>query len=362
MPRLASLIAGWTTIAAAAVGLTGAAAAQSEPFYAGKTLRVIVGLQSGGSADAFVRGFTGHLRKHLPGNPNVIIQNVTGAGGNAAINYLAERADKDGLTILFSPYHPLAQAFAGAGFRARYDDFELLGGVGDIRVNYVRTDAVPGGVRQPKDIMKADTMIVGALSGTDFSGTLSVLSLKVLGVNHRVVLGYRGGAEIFLAMQRGEVQFHNTSIGTFRQRSGDFIKSGTGIGVSYLISVRDNGQFERNTFITEMPSFPDLYRDIHGKPPSGPTWDAFNWLTTQTGDVTYVGLAPRGTPPDALAALRLGFARVANDPDYVKETIKRSGAPYRFVDVKSGQAIFKSLAEVSPGVLDTLREVIGSKN
>ncbi len=333
----------------------------SQDFYSGKTIRVIVGLQSGGSADAFVRGFTGYLRKHLPGNPNLIIQNVTGAGGNAAINYLAERADKDGLTILFSPYHPLAQAFAGAGFRARYDDFELLGGVGDIRVNYVRTDAVPGGVKQPKDIMKADTMIVGALSGTDFSGTLSVLSLKVLGVKHKVILGYRGGAEIFLAMQRGEIQFHNTSIGSFRQRSGDFIKSGVGIGVSYLVSVGANGQFERNTFINEMPSFPDLYRDIHGKLPSGPDWDAFNWLTTQTGDVTYVGLAPRGTPPEALTALRAAFERVANDPDYVKETIKRSGAPYRFVDVKSGQAVFRELTEVSPSVLATLREVIGQK-
>ena len=132
--------------------------------------------------------------------------------------------------------------------------------------------------------------------------------------------------------------------------------------MSYLVSVGADGQFERNAFIKEMPAFPDLYREIHGKPPSGPTWDAFNWLTTQTGDVTYVGLAPRGTPPEALAALRTAFERVAHDPDYVKETIKRSGAPYRFVDVKRGQAIFRELAAVSPGVLDTLREVIGAKN
>jgi hypothetical protein len=238
----------------------------------------------------------------------------------------------------------------------------ILGGVGDIRVNYVRADAVPGGVKQPKDIMKADTMIVGALSGTDFSGTLSVLSLKVLGVNHKVILGYRGGAEIFLAMQRGEIQFHNTSIGTFRQRSGDFIKSGTGIGVSYLVSVGAGGQYERNAHIKEMPAFPDLYREVHGKPPSGPTWDAFNWLTTQTGDVTYVALAPRGTPPEALAALRTAFERVAHDPEYVAQTIKRSGAPYRFVGVMRGQAIFRELSGVSLGILDTLREVIGQKN
>ena len=94
MQRLLSALAAWATILTMAIGLTTSTAAQD--FYSGKTIRVIVGLQSGGSADAFVRGFTGYLRKHLPGNPNLIIQNVTGAGGNAAINYLAERADKDG--------------------------------------------------------------------------------------------------------------------------------------------------------------------------------------------------------------------------------------------------------------------------
>src|SRR5262245_15410707 len=102
MPRRTQILAAMTL--AAVAGFTGPADAQD--VYAGKTIRVIVGLQSGGSADAFVRGFTGHLRRYLPGNPNLVIQNVTGAGGNAAINYLAERADKDGLTILFSPYHP----------------------------------------------------------------------------------------------------------------------------------------------------------------------------------------------------------------------------------------------------------------
>ena len=110
MQRHPSFLAAISLMAAVSLAVP----VHAQDFYAGKTLRVIVGLQSGGSADAFVRGFTGHLRRHLPGNPNVIIQNVTGAGGNAAINYLAERADKDGLTILFSPV-----SSAGAGVRRR---------------------------------------------------------------------------------------------------------------------------------------------------------------------------------------------------------------------------------------------------
>src|SRR4029077_15467734 len=125
---------------------------------------------------------------------------------------------------------------------------------------YMRTDAVPGGARRPSDIKKADNIIVGAYTNADFGGTLSHLSLGVLGVKHKMVVGYRGGADIFLAMQRGEVQFHNTSIGTFRRRSGPFIKSGEGFGISYLVPVSAGGEFERSKAITEMPAFPDLYR------------------------------------------------------------------------------------------------------
>ncbi len=66
-----------------------------------------------------------------------------------------------------------------------------------------------------------------------------------------------------------KVQFHSTSITTFRSRNADFIKSGQGMGIAYLAPVDPSGKVETNPFIKEMPSFPDLYREIHGKPPSG---------------------------------------------------------------------------------------------
>ncbi len=194
---------------------------------------------------------------------------MTGAGGSVAANYTYERAAPDGLTIVFNTFHPLAQALGDPSMRARYDQFDYVGAIGDIRVNYMRTDVVPGGAKKPADIMKAETVVVGALSHSDFSGTLGQLSLKVLGVKYKPVVGYRGGADIFLAMQRGEVHFHNTSIGTFRTRSAAFIKSGQGLGISYLVPVDANGNYERSKHVTEMPAYPDLYKEIHGKLPSG---------------------------------------------------------------------------------------------
>src|ERR1044071_9699156 len=83
------------------------AGAQSNDYYAGKTIRVLVGLQAGGTVDTLARALSVYVRKHIPGNPTLVIQNMPGAGGATAFNYLYEKATPDGLTILFGPWDPL---------------------------------------------------------------------------------------------------------------------------------------------------------------------------------------------------------------------------------------------------------------
>jgi len=244
-----------------------------------------------------------------------------------------------------------------------------------------------------------------------------------------MIVGFRGGNGVFLAMQRGEVNIHSTSIATFRGRTAGFIKSGEGVGIAYLVPVDKEGRYQPNALITEMPSFPDLYKDVHGRMPSGPTWDAFNWLTNQFGELTYIVVAPPRTPaalvaalrqgfegvgfaylvpvdkdgryarnplitempafPDLyqevhgrmpsgptwdafeltyiiaapprtpagpIAALRQGFEGAARDPAFERELMARQGIPYSHIGTAQGQSIFRSLAEVSPGVIRTLHD------
>src|SRR5438309_9905924 len=77
---------------ATALGAAAPARAQTGDFYAGKTLRIIVGLEAGGTVDTLVRAFSVYLRKHIPGNPGIIVQNMPGAGGLGTTNFLNERA------------------------------------------------------------------------------------------------------------------------------------------------------------------------------------------------------------------------------------------------------------------------------
>jgi putative tricarboxylic transport membrane protein len=347
-------------LALVGLGVPGPALAQD--FYAGKTLKIIVGLEAGGTVDTMARLFVSYLRRHIPGNPLVVIQNMPSAAGVGATNFVYEKAEPDGLTILFNSWDPLAQVLGDQGMRARYENFEYVGGVGDIRVIYGRTDMVPGGLKRPADIMKAENLILGSLNYTNQSGLLPHLALKVLGVKHRMIVGFRGGNGVFLAMQRGEFNIHSTSIATFRGRSGGFIKSGEGVGIAYLVPVDKEGRYARNALITEMPSFPDLFKEVHGRMPSGPTWDAFNWLTNQIGELTYIVVAPPRTPAAQVAALRQGFEGVARDPAFERELMARQGVPYSHVGTPQGQAIFRALAEVSPDVIRTLHDATKAPN
>lgn len=358
MRRFTSAIWGVLALVIGMMTSASIARAQSEDYYAGKTITVIVGLAPGGSADTLVRMFVPHLKKHIPGQPNIVVQNMPGAGGVLAFNYIYERAKPDGQTIIFTLWDPLAQALGGQGLRARYDQFEYLGGTGDIRVNYMRVDAVPGGAKKPSDVKNLKDGVIGAYASTDLSGILAHFSLKVLGVDHKVVTGYRGGSDVFLAMQRGEVNVHNTSLATYRTRSKHFITSGEGMGLSYLVPSDSSGKFTPSDQVKDMPAFQDLYKEIHGKFPSGQLWDAFNWTIQQFSDLAHVAMAPPKTPEAQLAVLRKGFADAMNDPDFIAESTARNGLPFDFVPVPKGREVFKALTEVSPEILTTLRASI----
>jgi len=346
--------------AAVAIGALAAASPQSMAanFYDGKTITVMVGLAPGGTVDTFARSFSKAWRKYIPGNPTMIVKNMTGGGGMKATNFVYEAAQKDGQTILWSSWIPIAQALNYKGFKARYENFAFLGGTPDTRVSYARTDVIPGGLKKPTDFMKVKHVFIGGNAATGSAHLSARIPLDVLGVNYSQIVGYRGGSRIFLAMEQGEIQYTGTSIGTFRRRSGAYVKAGKAMGLFYLVPVAADGTYKRNKYITEMPAFPDYYKEVYGKMPSGPKWDALNWFVTLIGSVNYVGLAPPGTPKAAVADLRKGYEMASKDPDFAKAWIKRNGVPPEFVGHEEGERVFASLANTDPKILATFKDLV----
>lgn len=356
MPGSRSAIAAFALLAG--LSLTQAPAQAQTPYYEGKTIKVVVGLRAGGTADTFIRTFTDYWQKYIPGQPTMIVENMPGSGNLLATNHVYEAVEPDGLTLVYGPWVPTAQALGLPELRADYSKFSFIGASSDIRVSYMRKD-VPPGIEEPAEIANVETFNVGGNAPTDFVDLMSRMSLDLLGVDYNYVTGYQGGSDLYAAILRNEVQYANTSYGTLVTRSADFIApEGDGIPVYYFCTRDASGEFVRKELEGDIPCFVDLYEEIHGEPPSGQLWVTLDWFVELAAKVTFLALAPPGTPEEAVAALREGFYEAAADEELQQVFIERSGLPVDFVPVAEGPAALEVLANTSDEIKATLKEYV----
>lgn len=172
-------------------------------FYKGKTLTIVVGHEPGTGFDVYARVLQRHLRRHIPGNPGVVVQNMPGVGGIAAANWLYNAAPRDG-TVVSSfvytvPFEPLM-----ANNAARFDPtkFNWIG-------NMEEGVAVCGlskaaGVATFEDMRTTETLIGGAsVNGALARSAFAVKNL--FGAKMKIVAGYKGTASMKIAVARGEI-------------------------------------------------------------------------------------------------------------------------------------------------------------
>lgn len=197
--RLAALVA--TVVLA--VTPPPARAQDAAGFYAGKTIKLLVGMPPGGGVDAYARLLQRHIVRHLPGAPQIVVQNMPGAGSLRAVMSLVT-APEDGTTIVTFSSALLTEAIlAPARVKIDFRSFAYLGNVGeDVRVCYVRAGR---GIRAWQDLVASDGVVFGTTtSGT--SGSTDVAMLRsIFGIKLRQVQGYAGAADKRLALEKGEI-------------------------------------------------------------------------------------------------------------------------------------------------------------
>ncbi len=202
MSRSRAIIAGLSLMAALAQQ------ARAEDFYKGKTISVVVGATPGGAFDIVARVLVRYLGKYIPGNPNVIVQNMPGAGSMTAVRYIASTAPKDGTVIgTFLPGIITQSLVTPEKVSIDFKDVAWIGVTsGDLsRICY---GYGPKGVSSFGELMKLSQsrpFIMGT-TGTGASNYINGMALKdVLGANIKVILGFPGSSEIRLAVERGEL-------------------------------------------------------------------------------------------------------------------------------------------------------------
>ncbi|MEA3025873.1 MAG: hypothetical protein QOF91_1158 [Alphaproteobacteria bacterium] len=286
-----------------------------EEFYRGKRITLTVGYGPGGGYDVFARLLARHIGKYIPGNPSVIVQNMPGAGSLIAANYLYNVAPRDGTAFgLMARDMPLLGLMAHAA-NVQFDPrkFTWLGSSSnfsdDAYMMIVRDDAP---ARSIDDMRRPGVpiMVLGGTADGATGGDVPRILQSALGLNMKLVLGYRDSAAVFLAMERGEVSGRTTDLSAIRATRPDWLKPNGG----YRVLV----QYAR---LTRHPDYPDV-----------PT--ARELATTEAGraliEFTETPLltmsrpfaAPPGLPEDRARTLRTAFLAAHRDAQYLDEATK----------------------------------------
>jgi tripartite-type tricarboxylate transporter receptor subunit TctC len=314
-----------------------------EQFYKGKQISVIVGSSSGGGYDTYARLLARHFSSAMPGNPTMVVQNMSGAGSNRAAGYIYSVAPKDGTAV--------AAIFPGAVLQPLLSDVPVshdpnkliyLGSANsDVYVCYVRSDAA---VQTYKDLLTKE-LIVGASNPGATTYDLPLLLNSVLGTKFRIVTGYAGSREITLALERGEVQ-GACGIGWtgIEVMHPDWFAKDT---IRVLVQLSTKGHDDLNK--RGVPRAEELAQSDDDK--------KVIRLVFSQGIFGRPFVLPPGVPADRVAALRKAFVLALNDRALRAEADKMQ----LDVDPMSGDELQKLVADLydtPPRLVERARQAL----
>ena len=332
-------------------GLAGDRAyAQPAPYYQGKTIRIVVGFASGGLADRWARLLSRYMPKYIPGNPDMIVQTMPGASSLIASNYVYNVAKPDGLTVGMPNASLYLDQLVGRK-EVKFDvrKFEWIGTQEKwSRVLYVRGDTP---YKTIGDVIHAKEPPKCGASGTASTGYIVPKILEeTVGAKFSIVIGYPGGPEIDLAVERGEVICRAQDIASHFSRE------------PFL--TWHNKNYDRHLLQTARKRDPRL--------PEAPTiWELMNeYKTPETGrrlaevllsadEFGRAMMATPGTPPEIVKILREVYAKALKDPGLLAEAKKGR----MDVDPSPGeelQALAKEVLEQPPEVVERVKKLLGN--
>jgi putative tricarboxylic transport membrane protein len=297
--------------------------AQSDSFYKGKRLTLLINFAAGGPADIEGRLFAKHFGKHVDGNPNIIVQNRDGAGGLVGTNYLGELGPRDGTMAGYLTAAAWNYAIDPASYRVDFSTYEFVAYQPVNVVYYMRADTPPG-IKSGTGIMKATGLVAGGLAADSSKDLLIRLTLDMLGVPYKYVTGFRSSAPARLALQRGEINFFSESSPSyFGVVEPSIIKTGEAIAVWYD-PIYDGVNFLafKQAESQGVPGFPEFYRKAKGKMPAGRHWDIYRTNLAVDSAMLRTVVLPPGSPPAAVDALRRAIERLNGDQEFAQEAQK----------------------------------------
>ena len=319
-----------------------ASAATAEEFYKGRQMTLIMSADAGGGYGTYANAFAPYLSAHIPGKPRITVQYMPGAGGLRAINYLFSAAPKDGSVIgMVHSSVPFAPLY---GLSAARFDPRKFGWLGSLdQSTGICVSWATSGIRTWED-MTTKGLVVGSSGAGSQMETMPMMLNKLFGSKNKVISGYKGGNEVYLAMERGEVQGRCGSlVSSINSTRPDWF-SQKKVVVPITIAL------ERNPMFPDVPAVVEFAKDARTKQVLELV------LSPMAMDRPY--LAPPGVPPDRFQVLRAAFHAAVNDPGFLADA-KRQRIE---VDEVTGERVEQILARafsMPPEIVKAANEAMG---
>ena len=326
------------------VGASGTAAAQDvASFYAGQTIRMIIGYPTGGSNDIYARTVAQHIGRHIPGAPRVIAVNMPGAGSMLAANHLFAAAPRDGSVIASVSQGIPLQAKLGYP-EARYEPSKF---------NWIGRMAQSTSVTMVWHTSKAMTFADAlrrevTLSATGAGSTVTIypnVMNELLRTRFKLIMGYKGSGEGMLAMQRGEVEGHSTTWEAVQAVHPDWVPKGQ---VRVLVQHAIN----RHSELPDVPTSVELATKSDDR--------AVMRVIMGANDVGKSYFTTPGVPPERVAALRRTFDAMIKDPTFV-DAVKKIRGEVGALTGEQVQAMIGELDALPQSLFDRVKTVYNER-
>lgn len=311
-----------------------------EEFYKGKTIELIIGFSPGGAYDVYARLVARHMTNHIPGKPQIVAKQLTGGGSRVAAGYIYNVAPKNGLALATAEQSlALQQALGDKAIKFDSTKFNYIGN--PIADNNTMAAWHTTGVTS-WEMAKTRSLSLGA-TGPNTSAQYAQAMNTMLGTKFKIIMGYPGGADVNLAMEKGEVDVRGSNSWTSWKGTKALWLEEKKINILVQIGLAKDPELPNVPLLMDLPSDPDDKA-------------ALRLLSAPTA-VGRPIFAPPDVPTDRIKALRDAFDATMKDVAFVREAknAKLDLAPV------SGEALQKIVADIvatPQKVTDRLNTVI----
>ncbi len=326
----------------------------AQAFTEGKRIQILSGYSPGGGHDTEGRLIARRIGKYLPGMPSKVVKiNMPGASGLIQGAYTAHKARKDGLVwAILGTTHLSSQALKDPAPNYDLTKMPAIYATSGASAAIVRDFL---NVRDGVALTRIDPAKI-AVSGRSITGSSflnDLIGLDLLGIQgYRYAVGYPGTAQMALAFLSGEVSYvGGTGLHHVLGTGGRYyasIQEGVAIVIWQGGVLTPDGKVIRSPG-TDIPTFEEVYKQVKGKAPSGPAWEAYKLTGPTLRTLNRKLVVPPGTPADRVAAIRAAFDKMYSDPVYVKEWEKIFGLKLDYIKGPDVDRVVKNMLKSSPG-------------